>query len=222
MTRYDKRCPRADAEALVRRRIDASRRRYDKAAFGLAESDRLADHAELVTIDRRVSQSFGTGYYTLREWGVKVNGRPAGYVSGNYAGTRWRFLPYWHEGAAGITVADVPDPAVADAAAGSGPGASGQGGTSDGVAGATAPGYPVFAYRRDPGRGGHAYAALVSAAPGDPYQRIGTVQRFGSLPSCQHWQGLGDWPGAAWTGSCGSRDAAAREMWRRHQERPAP
>lgn len=47
---FDKRLPRQEAEALVRRRIDASRLRYRKEAFGLGEQDSLAGRFEVVHI----------------------------------------------------------------------------------------------------------------------------------------------------------------------------
>ena len=192
MTTYDKRPPRAEAEALVRRRIDASRLRHVKADFGLAEANRLADHFELVVIVREQMPGIGLTPYYVRQWGVKVGGRPAGYVATNYAGTRDKFLPYgwgWpsdktrevpEDQAPAPPDRQLPEPAEPD------------------------PG-PWFSYQQ---LAEHRYQVMVRVRGRlEPYLP-GVVQRFGSLPSMQHWQGLGDWAGSGWTRSCQSREAS--------------
>ena len=95
---FDKRLPREEAEALVRRRIDAGALRYRKEAFGLGEQDKLAGHVELVHIVTTEQSLHGGSPYRVHRWGVKANGRPAGYISSNYEGTRHKFLPYGYSG----------------------------------------------------------------------------------------------------------------------------
>lgn len=244
MPLYDKRNARPDAEALVRRRIDASRLRYRKADFGLAETDRLADHFALVVLERDVTRLHGSGCYQLREWGVTVNGSPAGYISGNFTNTRHKFLAYGFGGGARIVPEDqVPEPgrdtreaaAARLAAAGQDAGALLDQAAAhprltvhspDGQAAVTftppgewltdVSGYPAFTYRQD---GDRAWEIRVQETPGAATLGIGEVARSGSLPSMQRFNGRGRWPGAAWTRSRPTRQHAARDVWREHQQR---
>lgn len=199
MATYDKRNSRPDAEALVRRRIDASRLRYRKADFGLGPDDKLADHAELVTIRAERMPNIGLTPYYLLLWGVKVNGKPGGYVSSSYHGDRFRFLPYWSERDTSVrAVPDAQDPPVPEPAPAAG---------------------PEFTYRQD---GDRAWEIRVQESPGSARLGIGTVARSGSLPSMTQWNGRGNWPGARWTRSRQTRGEAAADVWREHQQRRAP
>lgn len=101
---FDKRPSREDAEALVRRRIDASNLRYRKDMYGLAGTDKLADHFELVHVVRTETPMHDGGRpYLVHEWGVKVNGHRAGSISSSYGGSRHKLLPYGYNGE------EVPD-----------------------------------------------------------------------------------------------------------------
>lgn len=91
MCTADRRVDKQVAEDLLRRRIDRSELRFHKDRFRLAESDRLADYFALVVITRTVT-SRGASVLVL-QWGVTVNGVPAGYLVLTHGGTRGKFLP---------------------------------------------------------------------------------------------------------------------------------
>ncbi len=81
-----------------------------------------------------------------------------------------------------------------------------------------APGWPKFSYLRN---GDRSYEIRVRPEPGAVRLDIGTVARFGSLPSMTRWAGCGDWPGAAWTRSRAKRDQAAADVWVQYARRRA-
>jgi hypothetical protein len=101
----DRRLDKSVAEELLRRRIDRSELRFDKGRFNLAESDSLADHFALVVLSRTVV-SRGRSVLVV-QWGVTVNGVPAGYLALTHGGTRHKFLP----GGFGPGAVEVAEPA---------------------------------------------------------------------------------------------------------------
>jgi hypothetical protein len=87
----DGRLERHVAEDLLRRRLDRSELRFHKDRFRLAESDRLADYFALVVIIRTVTSQRGS--VPVLQWGVRINGVPAGYLVLTHGGTRQKFMP---------------------------------------------------------------------------------------------------------------------------------
>ena len=87
----DQRLDRRDAESLIRRRIDRSSLRFRKQIFGVPAAEPLASHFALVTLLKSVTLA-GRPVQVL-QWGVTVNGLPAGYLALTHGGTRHKFLP---------------------------------------------------------------------------------------------------------------------------------
>ena len=106
MRLYDKRPPHDVAHDLVRRRIDKARFWISKADFGLEPDEKYSDHFELEPIAEKTSSMATDREYRNLQWGVRVNGRPAGRVRSNYTGDRHKFVPGWYKDE------DVYDPAV--------------------------------------------------------------------------------------------------------------
>ena len=79
-------------------------------------------------------------------------------------------------------------------------------------------GYPKLSYRTT---GNHQYELSIQVRPRARKVPVGTIQRYGSLPSCQSWRGLGNWAGATWTRSRASRSAASAELWGQWRDRGA-
>jgi hypothetical protein len=201
MATYDKRPARAEAEALVARRIDHSALRYPerKAMLGLPADAKLADHAELVTIRQERMPNIGVTPYWVLVWGVKVNGCPAGYVHSNYAGDRHQFLPYWWGDSSKTTeLPGAAEPAARPAPALVPP-------TEETAA---APGYPKLTHQREESGRNPVDALFVQYRKGGPRYRIGTVRKQGSLPSMASWHAKGIWDGAEWTIGYRTRGAA--------------
>jgi hypothetical protein len=99
---------RRSAEEWLRRRIDRSELRFVKRRFGLADSDRLADHFTVVVLVRTFV-SHGRPVRAI-QWGVSINGIPAGYLALTHGGTRYKFLPKGF----GPGRVDVADPLAED------------------------------------------------------------------------------------------------------------
>lgn len=79
------------------------------------------------------------------------------------------------------------------------------------------PGYPKLTHRVI---GDHAYEVLVQARPRAPKVPIGTVKRFGRLPSMQSWRACGYWPDAKVSRGRDRRsdaDAWLWSQWREHE-----
>jgi hypothetical protein len=91
---YDKRPPEDEARALVTRRIDKGMQYKREYYPELAAHEKFSDHFDIEPIVRRTTAMGGRPYMTLH-WGVTVKGKPAGYVSSNYEGTRHSFQTYW-------------------------------------------------------------------------------------------------------------------------------
>lgn len=96
----DNRLPRAEAVALVARRIDRSDLRHAKAQLGLRPRAKLSGCFELVVLAKTMRSLYGGSDYQVRQWGVKVNGHPAAYISTSYDGTRHKLLPCGYGGGA--------------------------------------------------------------------------------------------------------------------------
>jgi hypothetical protein len=80
------------------------------------------------------------------------------------------------------------------------------------------PGWPRLSYHAT--ETPHRYEVRVQQRPRAACKPIGWVQRFGSLPSMRHWQGLGAWSASCgWTRSRDTREHAGHDVLDAWQQR---
>lgn len=77
------------------------------------------------------------------------------------------------------------------------------------------PGYPKLSRRVI---GDHAYEVLIQARPRAGKVPIGTVKRFGSLPSMRSWRACGYWDGAKVSHGRARRSDAEAWLWSQWRE----
>ena len=93
-----------EATAAVARNIGKSTLQYRKDMYGLPEDADLSKHFEIYPGVYHTSSNLGNPYSVL-QWGVRVNGKPAGSVdqknrydraTGEITRVHHRYLPYFH------------------------------------------------------------------------------------------------------------------------------